>query len=119
MNTLFIHSVQTLCPPAEEAAGARRHDGPLVLPAEAHPEDQQVQPAAAGRASSVRLLPSQGTGQGGAAGVQRVRSEHVRARPDERREGARAGRDPGRSRTGSVPDAARQRFADHGRHQGL
>ena len=41
----------------EEAAGVGGHDGPLLLPAETHPEDQQVQPPAAGHAGPGPIAP--------------------------------------------------------------
>lgn len=52
----FGFTVPLCFPHTEEAAGAWGHDGPFILSAEAHPEDQQVQPLAAGHAVSCWLL---------------------------------------------------------------
>lgn len=45
-------NLRTFPPLTEEAAGAGGHDGPFILPSQAHPEDQQVQPPAAGHSGS-------------------------------------------------------------------
>ena len=115
---------RTLFPPAEEAAGAGGHDGPVLLPAEAHPEDQQVQPPAAGHAGSLWLTQAQRHDPGLTARFQHVPTECERpgficAWSDEQGEGAREGWDPGCCRSGPLSNASWQRFAHHGRHPGL
>lgn len=69
--------------PAEEAAGAGGPDGSFILLAEAHPENQQVQPPAAGRSHASWLTQAERRDPRAAALSGRVRAERVRARSHE------------------------------------
>ena len=83
-------TITSYWPLPEQAAGTWGQDGPGLLPAEAHPEDEQVRPAAQG--------PDQGVQPVWGAGAQR--SAHRRG-------------------DGQVPAPPWQRPLGYGRHPGL
>lgn len=103
----------------EEAAGAGRHDGSVIIFTEADPEDQQIQPPAAGHAGFIQIIQTKRKDWRSLFWVCCVWPSCLCVWSEEQWEGEGAGWDPGCCRPGSLSDASWQWFAHHGRHPGL